>query len=155
MGYYNFSLDLAKAEKAEKDAACLLIQVANAEILKFEKTKDFDIKARVKGKELLFEVKDDYMSEKTGNIAIEFKSRGKYSGIETTKANYYIYKINKKNGKDYYYIASVDTIRNIIQKGLYYRIVTGGDKGSNTMCYLFKENIFGRYFKKYTLEKEN
>lgn len=41
------------------------------------------------------EVKFDRMAHKTGNIFIEYMSRGKYSGIATTQADYWIYKIDQ------------------------------------------------------------
>ena len=37
------------------------------------------------------------MAHITGNIFIEYESRGKPSGIATTDANYWIYKINELN----------------------------------------------------------
>ncbi len=40
-----------------------------------------------------FEVKTDRLSAKTGNIYIEYESRGKPSGIATTQADYWVYKI--------------------------------------------------------------
>jgi hypothetical protein len=40
-----------------------------------------------------FEVKTDRMSAKTGNVYIEYMSRGKLSGIATTQADYWVYKI--------------------------------------------------------------
>jgi len=40
------------------------------------------------------EVKSDRQSMDTGNIFIEFQSRGKLSGISTTQADYYAYYIN-------------------------------------------------------------
>ena len=41
------------------------------------------------------EVKYDRIAHKTGNIFIEYQSRGKASGIATTDADYWIYKIEK------------------------------------------------------------
>jgi hypothetical protein len=35
------------------------------------------------------EVKRDFMTQKTGNVFIEYSSRGKASGISTTEAEYY------------------------------------------------------------------
>lgn len=42
-----------------------------------------------------FEVKTDRLSAKTGNIYIEYESRGKPSGIKTTQADYWVYKITE------------------------------------------------------------
>jgi hypothetical protein len=43
-----------------------------------------------------FEVKSDRLSEKTGNVYIEYESRGKASGIRTTQADYWVYKVSEK-----------------------------------------------------------
>lgn len=42
-----------------------------------------------------FEVKTDRLSAKTGNIYIEYESRGKPSGIATTQADYWVYKVTE------------------------------------------------------------
>jgi len=43
------------------------------------------------------EVKTDRMTEQTGNVYIEYQSRGKPSGIKTTQADFWVYKV--ANGK--------------------------------------------------------
>lgn len=43
------------------------------------------------------EVKFDRMAHITGNIFVEVYSRGKASGISTTQANYWIFKIEEKS----------------------------------------------------------
>ena len=40
-----------------------------------------------------FELKTDRMAHKTGNVYVEFKSRGKDSGISTSKSDTWIFKI--------------------------------------------------------------
>lgn len=37
------------------------------------------------------EVKTDFMAQETGNIALEYESRGKPSGISITEADFYAY----------------------------------------------------------------
>lgn len=37
------------------------------------------------------EVKTDFMAQETGNIALEYESRGKPSGIAVTEADFYAY----------------------------------------------------------------
>lgn len=37
------------------------------------------------------EVKTDFMAQETGNIALEYESRGKPSGISVTEADFYAY----------------------------------------------------------------
>lgn len=47
------------------------------------------------GDEFKVEVKTDRIADKTKNAFIELYSRGKPSGLSTTKADYWIYKIQK------------------------------------------------------------
>jgi hypothetical protein len=62
----------------------------------------YDLKlGQIKEKELAqifsnktIEVKTDLKAEETGRVYVEYESRGKASGIATTKADYYCFVIN-------------------------------------------------------------
>ena len=45
----------------------------------------------------LIEVKSDRLAHKTGNVYIEYECRGRPSGIATTTAHYWIYRIEENN----------------------------------------------------------
>lgn len=45
----------------------------------------------------LIEVKSDRLAHKTGNVYIEYECRGKPSGIATTTAHYWIYRVEQNN----------------------------------------------------------
>lgn len=66
------------------------------------------------------EVKTDYLAHKTGNIAIEYESRGNPSGIATTEADYYIYIIPHALIADTMLILNVKELKKITR--LYYKI---------------------------------
>jgi len=73
-----------------------------------------------------FELKTDRMAYKTGNVYVEFKSRGKDSGITTSKSDTWIFKI--PNGKDTHLFSihiPLTRLRKLVSKG--YKIVSGGD----------------------------
>jgi len=134
MAHYNFDKDLIDGLDAENSVKSLLkkkYKVSDDDIVS-STTKEFDIK--IKSLNLTFEVKNDLMAEKTGNIAIEFESRGKPSGVSTTKADYWVYKFSNM-----FYIIERTVL---VNKGNYSRIVNGGDYGSNTMMYLVKVEAF-------------
>lgn len=57
--------------------------------LKIGQLKEQEIGAIFNNKKI--EVKTDFMAHETGNIAIEFESRGKPSGISITEADFYAY----------------------------------------------------------------
>ena len=46
-----------------------------------------------------FELKTDRMAHKTGNVYVEFQSRGKDSGIRTSKSDTWIFKIVSKGDR--------------------------------------------------------
>ena len=59
---------------------------------------DYDIEITLPdGRICLIEVKNDLQADKTGNAAIEFSSRGKPSGIKTTKADIWVHIIGNKS----------------------------------------------------------
>lgn len=43
------------------------------------------------------EVKTDFLAQETGNIALEYESRGKPSGIAVTESDYYAYCLPRAN----------------------------------------------------------
>ena len=97
MPFYDFSKDLPVAQKTEKQVARILEKLYRAKILDFEDTYKYDILASLNGKNFTVEVKEDFTCEFTGNVGLEFSCRGHDSGIRTTEATYYIYKIHTKS----------------------------------------------------------
>jgi len=76
------------------------------------------------------------MCSKTGNVAIEFKCRGKPSGICSTKSDAIVYVI----ANDIYIIKT--QLLQVLILYLNPTAVSGGDKGSDTGMYLLKKNDF-------------
>jgi len=73
-----------------------------------------------------FELKTDRMAHKTGNVYVEFQSRGKDSGIRTSKSDTWIFKI--PNGKDQHLFSihiPLTRLKKLVTKN--YRVVPGGD----------------------------
>jgi hypothetical protein len=146
MANYDFKKDLPVAKETEKEVAQILAKVYDANILKFEHTSEYDILARIKDNDYKFEVKEDFMSWKTGNVALEFECRGKPSGIQTSEADFYVYKIHGANGT-HFYLFKTSALKKMVSEKEYFRVVSGGDKGSNSMNYLFKYETFVKYGK--------
>lgn len=61
------------------------------------------------GKEKI-EVKTDFIAHKTGNIFIEYESRGKPSGIATTTARYWVYRVESADSA---IIVSVERLKEV------------------------------------------
>mgnify|MGYP003671801769 FL=1 len=74
-----------------------------------------------------FELKTDRMAHKTGNVYVEFQSRGKDSGIRASKSDTWIFKI--PNGRDTHLFSihiPLTRLRKLVSKD--YKVVPGGDK---------------------------
>lgn len=150
--FYDFNKDLSVAEITEKKIAELLQAVFNLVVIKFSKTKEYDIlmKGKKTGDLYSFEVKEDFTHARTGNIGLEFESWGRESGIQVSKANYYVYKIHNADGSYDVYVIETKVLKALINKKMYSRIVVGGDVGSESKNYLFKDSTFYKYARKIT-----
>lgn len=87
------------------------------------------------------EVKTDRLCIKTGNVFIEYKSRGKDSGIITTKARYWaicLWRDDKK--KQTWVLIPTIKLKRLIRKNSY-RSVTGGDNGTSWGYLIPKEDL--------------
>jgi hypothetical protein len=146
MANYDYDLDKPIANKTETQVADILRATYNAVILEYGHTNKYDIKARVNGKIFTFEIKEDFTCERTGNVGVEFECRGKPSGIAVSKADFYVYKIHSKAGIKVY-IYKTSQLKAMIANKLYFKIVNGGDVGSNSMNYLFRYETFTHYGK--------
>jgi len=97
-----FSDDLKSWKKTEQEFAKRLIDwwLNRLEFAPNEQFKDWDIKIEFEKlwRNIIrtFEVKDDMISEKTGNIWFEVRCNGKPSWIYSSKADYIVYRLGDK-----------------------------------------------------------
>jgi hypothetical protein len=116
------------------------------------KFSDWDMKLYNGTDETTYEVKADRLSYNTGNIAIEYKCRGKDSGIRTSKAdNYVIFDINGTDNTHKCYIIPTSTIREMIDTNRYYRDMR---TKFDTNMYLFKKSELNEYLNEPKYEYE-
>jgi len=90
-----------------------------------------------------YEIKTDFY-ENTGNILIEFESRGKKTGITITEADYFLTFFYKQGE---IWNISTDKLKfliNYLNPGFF---KMSGDKGSNTKLFCFKKKRVKRFFK--------
>ena len=77
------------------------------------------------------EVKSDRRTSETGNVYIEYWSRGKPSGISTSQADFYVYKV----AEDEAIIISTDQLRKkikqLVEQGKARMDVKGGDNNTS------------------------
>ena len=106
----------------------------------------YDLKMIKKGKETTYEIKTDVFIapiNDTGNIFIEFESRGKDSGIVVTQADWFVTYF--KYLKEIWFIKSED-LKKIISENNFPIFYDAGDVGSKTHGYLIKRKDFKEYF---------
>tara|TARA_X000001388_G_scaffold36789_1_gene26040 strand:+ start:843 stop:1265 length:423 start_codon:yes stop_codon:yes gene_type:complete len=80
--------------------------------------------------------------QKTGNIAIEYQSYGKPSGIQTTEADYWFH--NLCIGKEVFctLVFDINSLRKIIENLDYKKSVSGGDHNASRMYLLNLQKLF-------------
>ena len=94
----DFKTTLEWGRKIERAFAKKMIerypQIEKIEFAPDTQFKDWDVKLTIWGREITYEVKRDFKSQETGNIALEIKCNWKPSGIFASKADYIIYCLN-------------------------------------------------------------
>ena len=106
----------------------------------------YDRKMIVKGVETTYEIKTDVKCAPlfdTGNIFIEFESRGKDSGITVTEADWFVTYFQYLN--EAWFIKS-DKLKKLILDNDFPTFKDAGDIGSATHGYLIKRKDFKKYF---------
>lgn len=146
MANYNFKSDIRLGESGEKTVLEYLVS-KGAEFVSDNKDYKYDLKVRFKDKEVTYEVKTDVFCRPlrdTGNMFIEYNSRGKHSGITVTEADWFV--TYYKNLKKMWFIKTSD-LKKIISENQFPFTNYSGDEGSNTCGYLIPRNEFKELFK--------
>lgn len=95
----DFSKTLESWKKIEREFAKIMIDrytdVEKVEFAPDTQFKDWDVKITVGWIERTYEVKRDYKSQETWNIALEIKCNWNPSGIFASKADFIIYCLNE------------------------------------------------------------
>ena len=146
--HYNFREDFPIAQKVERLVSRYLRMKYGTKTLSFCKDNRYDLLIEnADGKQSTIELKQDFTCRKTGNVGIEYSCRGKPSGIEVSKADFYLYVIHPPEGKRKLALIRTSRLKEMISKGLYFRKVDGGDFLSHSLNYLFKLPVFLSYAK--------
>jgi hypothetical protein len=145
MANLNFIEDLKLGNEGEESLAEYLIKNGST-FIDSNKDNRYDIKMLNKDKEITYEVKTDVKCAPifdTGNIFIEFESRGKASGITVTQADWFVTYFLYLN--ELWFIKSKD-LKQLIENNDFLKFYNAGDIGSNTHGYLIKRKDFKKYF---------
>ena len=100
-----------------------------------------DLVNKLLNKEITFEVKTDFMCKDTGNVFVEYKSRGKDSGIKISTAIYWVFVLpyNETDFPNLQFIPLVKLKKLIETKK--YKIVNGGDALTSKGYLIPKEDL--------------
>lgn len=145
-GKFNFKKDLEVSEKTEEEIVEILHDHFGDSFIEAsygEAFKHYDIKLVTTFQSVWLEVKEDFACKKYGNIAIEFSSRGKDSGIITTRAKFWLIKAHTPSGAELMSIRTAD-LRKLIDEKKYKRVASGGD-GKTSQMYLFDLKLIKEY----------
>jgi hypothetical protein len=142
---YDFKKDLPIANKTERQIADYL-ETKNVKLVHMCNNSDYDIKVRLPKaqgeKEVTIEIKEDFSCQRTGNVGVEYESWGRDSGIQVSKANFYLYKIHEPSGIKSLYLIPTKKLKDMcFVEQSWFREVCGGDPGSNSWNYLFKLEV--------------
>jgi hypothetical protein len=145
MANLNFKTDLILGNEGEQS----LVEYLTTKGLSFVDSNDdnrYDIKMLKNNKEVTYEVKTDVKCAPlfdTGNIFVEFESRGKASGISVTQAKwfvtYFLY-------LDELWFIKSDILKKLIETNDFPKFYNAGDIGSETHGYLIKRKDYKQYF---------
>jgi hypothetical protein len=93
-------------------------------------------------KDSTIEVKTDFMVDKTGNVAIEYESRGKPSGISTTQSSHWAIIFSGQYNKELTILIEVNRLKRISRE--YYKkgkVVKGGDNNTSKLILIPIEKL--------------
>lgn len=146
MGNFNFREDLANESETIQDIAQKLSE-NDVKVLELGHTNKGDILCEFPNGETVWtEAKEDFGRNQsgkwTGNVALEFMSRGKASGVLVGDSKYWIYKCHYGEDKYKYLWFHRKNLISLIEQKKYKFIANGGDKDSNTMMFIFSLSEF-------------
>ena len=155
----NFEKDLVDGQKGEEAVRHFVESVWEKKFVTYGDTNKFDIMFQNDYDDpLFFEVKTDYFEKDwkeggTGNMAIEYKCRGKKSGIRKTKAMYFAYYIPNVRDKQLWVI-EVEDLKNLLKTCVSKR-VSGGETYYDsdekvTRCFLIDRYRYKKHFDVYS-----
>jgi hypothetical protein len=161
MAHYQFKKDITDGEKGENLLIKYLTDKYGATFIGKSESEEFkfwDLKFNKNQTEITYEVKTDVYVAKgrtlpngfyakgfdTGNIFIEFETRGKDSGINVTRADWWV--------NIFYYLGEiwfikVDDLKKLISENDFEIKSEGvGDEGSNTKGFVIPREKYRKYF---------
>lgn len=115
---YNFNHDLELSQSSVNKVIEYLQSIGATDVAENNDSK-FDVSFTLNEKTLTVEIKEDFMYHLTGNVAIEYSSRDKDSGVTTSKANLWCYVLDRGVGYDGIYFVQLSKLKRCLSHGKY------------------------------------
>jgi len=114
---------------------------------KFDIDLEYGIIREEKVADMLTNKKVEVKSErgmwmKTGNIAIEYESWNKPSGIKATESDYWFHNLCVGDNEFCTLVFKTDVLRTIVDKLDYFKTVSGGDNKASKMYLVNLQKLF-------------
>ena len=156
---YNFDKDLKDGKKGEQVIRFFVESTLGQRYIKDNDTSAYDLLFEDENIDLItYEVKTDlweidWDKGGSGNMAIEYKCRGKPSGIRKTKATYFAYYIPNIQDKQLW-IIKVEDLKKLIKDNRFKRVNGGETYYDNdekvTRCFLIDRYRYSKHFEVYS-----
>ena len=146
MANLNFKTDLKLGNEGEQ-VVVEFLKTKGCTYLKSNNDNKYDIMlTNSKGDEITYEIKTDVKCAPlfdTGNLFVEYSSRGKGSGIQTTQADWFVTYFPYLN--ELWFIKS-DKLYDLIEENTPPTFKDAGDIGSETHGFLINRKEFKNHF---------
>lgn len=141
----DFYENLEFAQRGEEEVAkALSEQFADFEVIEFNNDKACDIIASIGGERITIEVKEDVRVKDTGNVVIECESRGKPSGIMTTQADFWVFRLHLETGV-VNYLFKIKDLKQAIRDRKFHNKRQMPHTDSNNVLYFFRVDTLIEY----------
>ena len=157
----DFELDLVDGHAGERVVRHFVERNWYRQFIKYNDDSAYDILFQNDFEEpMTFEVKTDYWEQEldnggSGNMAIEYKCRGRKSGIRKTKAKFFAYYFPNISDEQLW-IIRVDKLRALLKEHDF-KAVDGGERHYDsedkvTRCYLIPRFEYKEHFMRFTYD---
>ena len=160
---YNFGKDLKDGKKGEQVIRHLVESEMDLKYIKDNDTNAFDLLFQGNGEDpTTFEVKTDLWEKDwdkggSGNMAVEYKCRGKPSGISVTKAKYFVYYLVNVSDK-HIWIIETEKLKKLIKDSKFPKKRVGEPNYDNekktSWCWMLPSFGLSEHFDVYTFDGE-
>lgn len=146
MAHYDFDRDVVEGEAGEREVVAWLCGRFNGTLVDTNRTNTHDAVIEFPTKRVSFEIKTDVLvtpERDTGNLFVEYRSRGKPSGIVVSKADYFATYFRNLGEL---WIIGTKNLRKLIRQVSFRKVQNVGDPNSGTCGYLIPREAYAEHF---------